>query len=58
MYVWLQLCQAGGPAVGAVESRHGEERPEGAAEGDEPEHAGQGVPSVTGNCDTSMPPTV
>lgn len=46
----VQLRAARGAAVGAVVPRHGEERPQRAAQRDQPEHAGQGVSSLTGNC--------
>lgn len=49
----LQLRPSGGAAVGAVDSRHGEERPEGAAPRDQPERPGQGVSAVPGTCCTS-----
>lgn len=49
----VQLRAARGAAVGAVVPRHGEERPQRAAQRDQPEHAGQGVSSLTGNC---LPP--
>lgn len=46
--VSLQFLEAGGSSLRAVEPRHRQERSQRAAEGDEPEHSGQRVSSVTG----------
>lgn len=45
----MQFCAAGGAAVGAVEPQHSEERPQGAAPRDQPEHTGQGVSPLPGS---------
>lgn len=49
---FVQLSKAGGFASRAVDSFHGEKRSEGAAQGHEPELAGQGVPAVSGTPNT------